>query len=45
MAKDGVVKAAVTWSVKDAVVIVLPKLEDIEEEIDDGQCVKHVSNR
>lgn len=44
MAKNGVVKAAVSWSVKDTVIIVLPKLEDIEEEID-GQCVKHVSNQ
>lgn len=43
MAKDGV-KAAVSWSVNNAVIIVLPKIEEYEEEID-GQCVKHVSNR
>lgn len=43
MAKD-VVKAAVSWSGKDALIIVLPKLEELDEEID-GQCVKHVSNR
>lgn len=42
MAKDGV-KAAISWSGTNAVIIILPKLDEYEEEID-GQCVKHVSN-